>query len=127
LIDGERSPVSQQGNSLRTYNQASGEYSSYTRNNNGGGWNPGNPGGGNWSSPPDWAVGNWVWTSSSQRSLTIDRSGQITVWNGGASYPGYYSNGVYTINNQTYTITRNGSRIRLYNQATGETSEYKKR
>lgn len=128
VIDGERSPVSQQGNNLRTYNQASGEYSSYTRNNNGGGWNPGNPGnGGGWSNPPDWAVGSWVWTNGSQRRLTVDRNGQVTAWDGNQSYPGYYSNGVYTINNQVHTLTRNGSRIRLYNQVTGDTYEYKKR
>jgi hypothetical protein len=91
---------------------------------NNGGWNGGN---GNWngngttSTPPSWAQGTFYGNGI---SLTIDRSGRVSVLNGGQSYYGtFYNNRIY-LNGDTSTLSRNGNGIRTYNQSTGQTTNY---
>lgn len=127
----EQSNITRNGNGIRTYNRVTGETSNYTRNSGGGGWNPGNPGNPGWDGgaqrPPNWAVGTWYWNGSRARILTVSANGQITVNSGGSVQYGTYNNGVIIIDGERSTLSRNGSRIRTYNQASGETSNYSQR
>jgi hypothetical protein len=122
FVDGVRSPVSRQGNNIRTVNSATGEYSEYSKNNSGGG----NDGGGNTSRPPSWARGTWYWVEGPNRRMTIENDGRITLFNQGRTSFGTFYNNTITIDGATSTISRQGNRIRTYNQATGEYSTYRK-
>jgi hypothetical protein len=120
FVDGIRSPVSRRGNNIRTVNSVTGEVSDYSKSNSGGG------GGGNISRPPNWARGTWYWVEGANRRMTIENDGRITLFNQGRTSFGTYYNNTITIDGNTSTITRQGNRIRTYNQATGEYSTYRK-
>jgi hypothetical protein len=120
FVDGIRSPVSRRGNNIRTVNSVTGEVSDYSKSNSGGG------GGGNISRPPNWARGTWYWVAGANRRMTIENDGRITLFNQGRTSFGTYYNNTITIDGNTSTITRQGNRIRTYNQATGEYSTYRK-
>lgn len=120
FVDGIRSPVSRQGNNIRTVNSVTGEVSNYSKSNSGGG------GGGNISRPPNWARGTWYWVEGANRRMTIANDGRITLFNQGRTSYGTYYNNTITIDGVTSTITRQGNRIQTYNQATGEYSTYRK-
>jgi len=121
-IGGEILTISRNRDGINLYNQSTGETSNYIR---GGSTGTGN--GNRFSRPPNWAVGNWTWTDGNQRRLEIKSNGNVVAWDGRDKYPGFYSNGIYTINNQPHSLTREGSRIRLTNQATGDTYVYRNR
>jgi hypothetical protein len=119
FVDGIRSPVTRRGRNIQTVNSVTGEVSDYSKTNSGGG-------GGNISRPPSWARGTWYWVEGSNRRMTIENDGRITLFNQGRTSFGTYYNNTITIDGITSTITRQGNRIRTYNQATGEYSTYRK-
>lgn len=119
VLDGVVSTLTQYGNGIRTYNRSSGEVSDYVRYGGGGGG-----GGVNISRPPNWAVGNWRWVQGSGRTMSIARTGEITVVNQGRYSRGTWYNGTITLDGVISRVTRNGSRIRTYNQSSGEVSDY---
>jgi hypothetical protein len=126
-LDANQSTLTRNGNNIRTYNQNSGETSDYGRNPwNGGPVFPGNPGGGNTSRPPSWAVGTWVWANGPDRTMTISSNGQVTLYTAGRTSYGTYYNGVITLDGLPSTVSRSGNRIRTYNQGSGETSDYRR-
>ena len=91
---------------------------------NGGPWNPGNPGGGQTSTPPAWAQGTFYSTNGTNITLTIARNGRVTVVNGGQTFYGTYFRNNLTVNGDTSTVSRNGNGIRTYNRSTGQTTDY---
>ncbi len=95
---------------------------------NGGGWNGGNNGGwngsGDMSTPPNWAQGTFTWQGSDPRSMTIDRSGRVTlVALGRTTYGTYYRN-VVRINGDNLNVSRISNGIRLYNPVGRGTSDW---
>ena len=91
---------------------------------NGGPWNPGNPGGGQASTPPSWAQGTFYSTNGTNITLTIARNGRVTVVNGGQTFYGAYFRNSLTVNGDTSAVSRNGNGIRTYNRSTGQTTDY---
>jgi len=145
-LNGDTSTISRNGNGVRTYNQSNGQYTNYSRTNNGGGWNGGNNGGGwnggnngsggwnddygNWngngalSSPPSWARGKY--RSPDGIELQIRSNGQVFVVNGGQTFYGrFYNNRIY-LNGDASTIARTGNGFSTYNLNTRQTTYYSK-
>lgn len=128
-LDGITSTMTQSGNNIRTYNETTGETSDYSHNR----WNNGN-GNGNWNgngnggmeAPPDWARGTWYWTNGPDRRLTIDNNGRITLYTAGQTTSGRYWKGYIYLDGNRSTVTKNGNKIRTYNETTGESSDYSK-
>jgi hypothetical protein len=122
-LDGNPSTITKAGNNIRTYNENTGETSSYSRNQ----WSSGNNNNGNgenMESPPSWARGTWYWTNGPDRRMTIDKNGQVTLYTAGQTTQGTYSRGLIYLDGNTSTVTKVGNNIRTYNQNTGETSDY---
>ncbi len=86
----------------------------------GGGWNPGGP----TSTPPSWAQGTFYSTGGQGITMTINRSGQITVVNAGQTFYGRYYRGQIYLNNEVSTVSRRGNGIRTYNRNQGITTDY---
>lgn len=128
-VNGDVSTVTRQGNGFRTYNRNNGQTTIYSRTGGGtgGGWgnNPG-VGGGNTSTPPSWAVGNFTSTNGSNVYLTILNNGQVTATVNGQMYYGTYYNGAITLNGDVSTVTRNGNGIRTYNTNNRDTTNYRR-
>lgn len=123
MLNGQRSTVTRNGNNIRTYNQANGETSDYSRTQSGGGWG----GGGGWNNQvPSWAVGSFRWVQGPNRTMVINNNGQITLYINNDVQYGRWENGMISLggNSSTVTQTRNG--FRTYNQNTGETSDYRR-
>lgn len=99
--------------------------SSFRRISGGGGWNPGNPGGGQTSRPPSWAVGTFhsAWPSV---TMTISANGQVQSNISGQTYYGRYWNGAIHSNSDgsAATVSRMGNGIRTYNRSTGQTIDF---
>jgi hypothetical protein len=100
-------------------------------NGGGGGWNPGNPGnpgwgggGGQTSTPPSWAQGTFYSTNGTNITLTLDRSGRVTVVNAGQTFYGTYNRGQMRLNNDVSTVSKINNGIRTYNRNTGQNTDY---
>lgn len=118
-IDNERSTITRRGDGIRTYNRATGQTSDYSKNYSGGDGD-----GGGAERPPNWAVGTWYWNGERARVLTISSNGQVTVNSNGNMQYGVYRDGMLIIDGERSTVTRNGNRIRTYNQTNGQSSNY---
>lgn len=126
-VNGEVSTLTRSGNAFKTYNRNTGQTTIYSRTGGGWGNNPGpGTGGGNTSTPPNWAVGNFTSTNGSNVYLTILNNGQVTATVNGVMYYGTYYNGAITLNGDVSTVTRNGNGIRTYNTSNRETTNYRR-
>jgi hypothetical protein len=120
-LNNDTSDISRQGDGIRTYNRNTGQYTTYSRQGWGGG------GGSNTSRPPSWAQGSWMAVNSPDSILmTIDSNGTITLNNNGQTYYGTYYSDTINLNGDISTVTRNGNRLRTYNQRTGQTTDYRR-
>lgn len=124
-VNGDVSTVSRSGNGIRTYNRNTRQTTVYSRTGGGWGNNPG-AGGGNTSTPPNWAVGSFYSTNGTNIQLTINGNGQVTAIVNGMTYYGTYYNGAITLNGDVSTVTRNGNGIRTYNTNNRETTNYRR-
>lgn len=126
LLNGQRSTVVRNGSGIRTFNQAMGETSDYTRNQSGGsggGWG----GGGGWNNNvPSWAVGSFRWVQGPNRTMVINNSGQITLYINNDVQYGRWENGMISLGGNMSTVTQTRNGFRTFNQSTGETSDYRR-
>ncbi len=120
-LNNDVSNVSRSGNGISTYNRSNGQTTVYSRNNFGGG-----SGGGNVSTPPNWARGSFYSTNGSNIQLTINANGSVTANVGGQFYYGNYYQGSITLNNDVSTVSRDGNGIRTYNRSNGQTTSYRR-
>lgn len=115
--------VSGQESDLRR-NGWSDRISSVRRAGGGGGWNPGNPGGGR---PPSWAVGTFYGQSpqnGSQIILTVAADGNVTANVGGSSSYGSMNGNTMNINGAVARISRQGDGILTTRVDNGERIYY---
>lgn len=120
-LNNDVSTVNRDGDGIRTYNRNTGQTTNYSRNSSGG-----DSGGGNSSTPPNWALGTFYATNGTSIQLTINSNGSVTANVGGQTYYGNYYQGSITLNNDTSTVSRNGKGIRTYNRNTGQTTNYRR-
>jgi hypothetical protein len=127
FLNGQRSTVTRNGSNIRTYNQANGETSDYSRRPGGGGpgWGGGNPGWGN-ANVPNWAVGSFRWVQGPNRTMVISNNGQITLYIDGNTQIGRWENGMISLGGNMSTVTQTRNGFRTFNQNTGETSDYRR-
>ncbi len=124
---GATSRVSRIGNNgLRTTRTDNGERIDYYRNQQPG-WGGG--GGGNMGNVPSWAVGTF-WARNPQTggriTLTIQRSGNVTVnMDGNISYGTLYGT-TFSLNGETSTVTKISRGIRTQSNRSGERIDYRK-
>jgi hypothetical protein len=126
-LNGDTSTVRRYGSGIQTYNRNNGQTTNYSRNTwagggVGGGWN----GGGNMSSPPNWAQGTFYSTNGGGITLTLNANGQVTAFVNGQTYYGTFYNGAITLNGDVSTVSRNGNGIRTYNTSNGQTTNYRR-
>ncbi|MEJ7622659.1 MAG: hypothetical protein WKF34_01570 [Pyrinomonadaceae bacterium] len=131
-IDNVAYPASRNGSGMRAYDRSTGRYTEYSRNGyaDGGGWNGDGNDGGGWngsgqmSTPPSWAQGNFTSSNVGGYTMTVDRSGRITLSGPeGTSYGRWYQNSIH-INNTSYPASRSGSGMRAYDRSTGRYTDY---
>ncbi len=125
MVNRDSSTLSRNGNGIQTYNRNTGQTTIYSRTGwggNTGGWT----GGGNMSTPPNWAVGNFYSTNGTNISLSINNNGQVTATVNGQTFYGTYYNGSITLNNDVSTVSRSGNGIRTYNTSNGQTTPYRR-
>ncbi len=129
FLNGDYSTISRSGNGIRTVNRNTGETTIYTRDNNGGGWNPGNPGNPGGTTPPSWARGTFFarLNDGSPITLTISNNGSVTANVNGQVFYGSYNNGMLYLNGDTSRVSRGSNNgIRTVNNNTGEYTDYRR-
>ena len=126
-IGGYTSRVENTRDGIRTVSTTNRETINYSKNNGGGGWNPGNPG--NAVSPPSWARGTFYGRSprGEQIVLTIDGNGNATSQVGYGVQRGVYTRGnMLYIDGYTSRVENTRDGIRTVSTTNGETINYSK-
>jgi hypothetical protein len=122
-INGGNLRVSRGSNGIRLYNPVDGGTAEWRVATNES-YDVGDDNGGAMSAPPTWARGTFTWIGSDPRTMTIDRSGRVSVTALGNTTYGTYYRDVITINGGTLRVTRTARGIRLYNPADGGTADW---